>query len=53
MARILRSAGFSTETIAEILAPLMDPIDYARDGEYLLHHGVTRDKLISTMGGSP
>jgi hypothetical protein len=53
VARILRSVGFSTETIAEILAPLMDPVDYARDGEYLLQHGVTHDKLISAMGGSP
>jgi hypothetical protein len=53
VAKVLRVAGFSAETIAEILAPLGDPVDYLRDGEYLLRYGVTRDQLISAMGGSP
>jgi hypothetical protein len=53
VARVLRAAGFSAESIAEILAPLNDPVEYVRDGEYLLRYGVTRDQLISAMGGSP
>lgn len=51
--RLLRAVGFPPERIGEILRPLPDPVDYVRDGEYLLKHGVTRDQLISAMGGSP
>jgi hypothetical protein len=32
---------------------LEDPIDLRRDGEFLLRHGITRDRLISMIGGSP
>lgn len=32
---------------------LPDPVDYDELGEWAQRHGVTRDELVSRMGGSP
>jgi hypothetical protein len=50
---VLRRVGAADETVKEIDEDLEDPIDLSRDGEFLLRHGITRDRLISVMGGSP
>ena len=51
--RILRQVGLSQETIAEIAARLPDPVDLHEAAELLQAYGLTRDALISRMGGSP
>jgi hypothetical protein len=52
-AEILRRTGFPEERITEIQAALPDPIDFERDATVLLHYGLTRDRLMDLMGGSP
>jgi hypothetical protein len=52
-AKVLREVGLTATTIKEILDPLPEPLDLDRDGDHLLRHGVTRDRLINRMGGSP
>ena len=51
--RVLRRAGYSTETIQEIDDQLADPIDLDRDAPTLLRYGITRERLMDAMGGSP
>jgi hypothetical protein len=50
---VLRKVGVSDETLKEIDEDLEDPIELPRDGAFLLRRGITRDQLISMMGGSP
>ena len=50
---VLRKVGISDETVKEIDVDLEDPIKLPRDGAFLLQHGITRDQLVSMMGGSP
>jgi hypothetical protein len=50
---VLRKVGISDETVKEIDEALQDPLKLPRDGAFLLRHGITRDELISMMGGSP
>ena len=40
-------------TIAEISAKLSDPIDLHEAGALLQPYGLTRDELMSRLGGSP
>jgi hypothetical protein len=49
---MLRRAGFhsAADKAAE---DLPDPIDLEQLQEWAMHHGITRDSLISWMGGSP
>jgi hypothetical protein len=51
--RVLRRAGIADETIAELERELSDPVDVDRDGPLLQRYGITRDSLISRLGGSP
>jgi hypothetical protein len=53
VARVLRRAGYSEETIRAIHDQLDDPIDLDRDAETLLRYGISREHLTETMGGSP
>jgi hypothetical protein len=52
-ARVLRRAGYSTTQAQSILGDLPDPIDLDRDCEELFRRGVSLDRLIDAMGGSP
>jgi hypothetical protein len=52
-ARVLRRAGYSTTQAQSILRGLPDPIDFDRDSEELFRRGVSLDRLIDAVGGSP
>ena len=49
---MLRKAGFP-ETADEAMAELPDPVDLQRVAEWAMRRGITRDILISQLGGSP
>jgi hypothetical protein len=49
----LRRAGIPEQTVQALDAALKDPVDLRRDGNLLTHHGITLDRLIDRMGGSP
>lgn len=42
-----------TQLAEEAQQVLPDPVDVERLGTWLMEHGVSRDDLISQMGGSP
>ncbi|MFG2918993.1 MULTISPECIES: hypothetical protein [unclassified Kitasatospora] len=48
----LQRAGYSEEA-EEALHELPDPVDLDRLAAWGQEHGITRDGLISRMGGSP
>lgn len=48
----LRKAGLP-EAADEAMAELPDPVDFEYVVEWGIQHGITRDVLISQMGGSP
>jgi hypothetical protein len=50
---VLRRAGYPTPHVQSVLRDLPDPIDFDRDGEALLNRGISVDRLIDAMGGSP
>ena len=52
-AGVLRRAGYSTTQVQSVLRSLPDPIDFDRDCEGLFRKGVSLDRLINSMGGSP
>ena len=52
-AEVLRRAGYSDEFIDEVLSRLPDPIDLHRDQEVLAGYGLSRERLMDRMGGSP
>jgi hypothetical protein len=49
---ILRAAGLS-EAADNAERELPDEVEYQQAEEYLGRHGITKDELISRMGGSP
>ena len=49
---ILRTAGLP-ELAEEARRALPDPVEYNHAARYLLQYGVTKDELISRVGGSP
>jgi hypothetical protein len=49
---VLRTAGL-TEAADEADRSLPEQLDLERAEEFLLRYGITRDALISRMGGSP
>lgn len=51
--RELRRAGCSAEFIGEVLSHLADPIDLQRDGETLVRHGLSPERRMDLIGGSP
>jgi hypothetical protein len=51
--QVLRRAGYSTTRADSLLRDLPDPIDFDRDAPTLLDRGVTLDRLINAVGGSP
>jgi hypothetical protein len=50
---VLRRAGVSEQTVEALDAELRDPVDVDRDANVFLRHGLTLDRLIDRMGGSP
>jgi hypothetical protein len=52
-ARMLRRAGYSDELITEVLSHLPDPINLPRDEQLLLRYGLSCERLMDRMGGSP
>ena len=50
---LLHCVGLREQTIAEIAAKVSDPVDLDKSGALLQTYGLTRDALISRMGGSP
>jgi hypothetical protein len=50
---VLHRAGGPDQTVRALNAALADPIDLRRDGNVLLSYGITLDRLIDRMGGSP
>ena len=51
--RTLRRAGYSDEFISEVLSELPDPIDLQRDRRIFDRYGLTTERLMDRMGGSP
>ena len=50
---LLRRTGFPEETIRAVELAVRDPVDLRRDGNLLAGYGITRDRLVDRMGGSP
>jgi hypothetical protein len=50
---VLRRAGYSEQTVAALDAELDDPVDVDRDANVFLRHGITLERVIDRMGGSP
>jgi hypothetical protein len=50
--RMLRNAGLP-QVADEAERSLPDPVDLERAAEFGADYGITRDELISRMGGSP
>lgn len=53
VARVLRRAGYPDEFITEVLSHLLDPIDLQRDQQVLGRYGLSPERLMDRMGGSP
>jgi hypothetical protein len=51
--RVLKRLAMPDATIAEITAQLPDPVDLHDAGGLLQRYGLTRDAIISRLGGSP
>jgi hypothetical protein len=49
---VLHRLGY-TELADEALRDLPDPVDIKRLQAWAMQHGLSRDELISQMGGSP
>jgi hypothetical protein len=49
---ILRTAGLP-QVADEASRSLPDPVDMERAAQFLQRYGITKDVLISRMGGSP
>jgi hypothetical protein len=53
VARVMRRAGYSDEVISEVLGQLADPIDLERDQDILIRYGLSSERLMDRLGGSP
>jgi hypothetical protein len=51
--KVLHRAGYPDTRAQLALRGLPDPIDFGRDGEALLKRGVSLDRLVEAVGGSP
>ena len=49
---VLRTAGLP-QVAEEASRSLPDPVDVERAAQFLQRYGITKDVLISRMGGSP
>ena len=46
-------SGVLDEFISDVLSQLPDPIDLERDQEILTRYGLSPERLMDRMGGSP
>ena len=53
MARVMRRAGYSDEFISEVLSQMRDPTDLRRDEPILVRYGLSSERLMDRLGGSP
>jgi hypothetical protein len=53
IARVMRRAGYSGEVISEVLSQLPDPTDLERDQQILARYGLSSERLMDRLGGSP
>jgi hypothetical protein len=53
VALVLRRAGYSDEFISEVLSELPDPTDLQRDQPIFARYGLSPERLMERMGGSP
>jgi hypothetical protein len=53
MARVMRRAGYSEEFFNEVLSQLPDPVDLRRDQQILGRYGLSSERLMDRLGGSP
>jgi hypothetical protein len=53
VAQVLHRAGYSDEFIREVLSQLPDPIDLSRDQQILACYGLSVERLMDRLGGSP
>ena len=53
MARVMRRAGYSDEFISDVLSQLPDPVDLYRNQQVLVRYGLSSERLMDRLGGSP
>jgi hypothetical protein len=53
VSRVLRRAGYPDEFIRTVLSELPDPIDLQRDEQILGRYGLSPERLMDRLGGSP
>jgi hypothetical protein len=53
LSRVLRREGYPDEFIREVLSELPDPIDLQRDQQILARYGLSPERLMDHLGGSP
>jgi SOS response regulatory protein OraA/RecX len=53
VARVLHRAGYSEEIVSEVLTQLLDPVDLQRDQQILARYGLSPERLMDRLGGSP
>lgn len=51
--KVLHRAGYTTTQAQSVLRDLPDPIDFDRNGDALLKRGISLDRLVDAIGGSP
>jgi hypothetical protein len=50
---VLHRTGLSQGEAERVASSLPDPVDLEEVAEHLFPYGITKDELISRMGGSP
>jgi hypothetical protein len=53
LTRVLERADLPHDLIEEVTGELPDLVDFDRDAAVLDRHGLTRDRLVDLLGGSP
>ncbi len=53
LARVMRRAGYSDQFISDTLSQLPDPVDLQRDQQILARYGLSPERLMDRLGGSP
>jgi hypothetical protein len=53
LTRVLERADLPDDLIEEVTGELPDLVDFDRDAAVLDRYGLTRDRLVDMMGGSP
>jgi crotonobetainyl-CoA:carnitine CoA-transferase CaiB-like acyl-CoA transferase len=50
---VLRRAGLPAQQLRSLADALEDPVDLRRDANVFLRYGITLDRVIDRLGGSP